>query len=86
MPNFYRAEYKMIASAMRSAQPPPIFNTEHQQHYRDCISLADMFAKDNPNFNRNIFLHACGGYVYKQAGMPSVPSGIPDFNLTRDQI
>lgn len=62
MPNFYSAEYIKIATAMRSAQPPLIFNAEHQQHYADCKALADMLSKDNPNFNHKTFLLACGGY------------------------
>ncbi len=60
MATFFSAEYAKVARALKDTKPPLIFNAELTQHFKDCCTLASMFAEDNKNFNRNTFMLACG--------------------------
>ena len=59
-PVFTIRHYTIIARVLKASQPPPLFNAENMQHYATCVEFVGEFTKDNPDFNKNIFLLACG--------------------------
>jgi len=66
---FTKQHYKQVAMAMQSGTPPHTFTEGHVQHYRDCLTLANMFERDNPSFDQRVFLRACGYYDGAPQGM-----------------
>jgi hypothetical protein len=63
-PKFGRRHYEVIAAALASARPTgnSLRNDEatHKEHDIVMQEVADALAKDNPAFNRERFLAACG--------------------------
>lgn len=59
-----RKDYVMLAAALKSVQPQSFLVNEPwahiAQHMRDVEALADALASDNPRFERQRFLTACG--------------------------
>jgi hypothetical protein len=55
-----RKDYVVIAHAMRSSKPSLYPAYAYIQWVKDCEALAKELGFDNPNFNRDVFLKACG--------------------------
>jgi hypothetical protein len=64
-----RKDYVLIAAALKDARPIPkheLYALDHNERlcadtYRNVArSIADALAKDNPRFDRERFLTACG--------------------------
>lgn len=58
-------DYELIAHALRIGKPPsggpgPLAQAVMRQWRIDCQSLALELVTDNPRFNRDRFLKACG--------------------------
>lgn len=58
---FNRRHYEAIAHAMQKSRPhnKTVFSNEAAQFANTVDCLSDVFAKDNPKFNREMFLAAC---------------------------
>lgn len=54
-----KKHYIAIANAL-NAQVPIDDDSLIRFHAHICLALADVFAQDNPRFDRTIFLIACG--------------------------
>ncbi len=56
-----RKDYVLIAEALKKARPTPSdYNSAHVQFRADVTLIADALANDNPRFDRERFLKACG--------------------------
>lgn len=59
-----RKDYVAIAAALKSTKPS--YNSDHvtlavvMQHRASCVAVAKALANDNPRFDRERFLDACG--------------------------
>ena len=67
-----RKDYELIAEIMRAAKPivHPLISENYSTYWQEvgglrewnyqCEKFADRFAQQNPKFNREKFLRACG--------------------------
>jgi len=56
-----RKDYVLIARALNDSRPITSSNQfAHAQHHNDCTFIARALANDNPRFDRERFLEACG--------------------------
>lgn len=57
-----KKDYALIAQALKEAQPSwdDYSGEAYDQHCNDCEVVAEALARDNPRFNRERFLKACG--------------------------
>ena len=61
-----RKHYKRAAEIIAAARPAETMPDEWRAGCQSAVDLiadelADMFAADNPNFNRHVFMDACKG-------------------------
>ena len=61
-PTFQRRHYEAIASVLDDLDGSKI-GLSRGTHADICQSMADKFAADNPKFNRDRFMTACGALV-----------------------
>jgi hypothetical protein len=61
MPSFSRKDYELAASVINQTWQASIFGEPHKAA---CVDIADefagVFADDNPKFDRDRFMKACG--------------------------
>ena len=53
-----KKDYELIANTLRYTRPVGDVLVDHWQY--TCLSFADELQSDNPRFDRNKFLKACG--------------------------
>lgn len=55
-----RKDYELIAAAIKATKPPSHHQAADQQHEWTASTLADALGRDNPRFDRERFIKACG--------------------------
>lgn len=61
-PLFQHRHYRAIAATLAKTKPMPGYSAMASTKWlADITALADMFAADNPRFDRERFLEACNG-------------------------
>lgn len=55
-----RKDYVMLAAALHPTNTQPCYSEGREQHKADCEAIADALAKNDPRFDRERFLKACG--------------------------
>lgn len=55
-----KKDYIVVAAALREQLPRRAWLNKWQQYEAVCSSLAAAFLKDNPRFDRERFMVACG--------------------------
>ncbi len=55
-----KIEYAIIARALHPNNTHPCYAEGRTQHRADCESVADALKRENPRFDREAFLRACG--------------------------
>lgn len=58
MSKYQRRHYLAIADTLKDASTDDLF--AYTETVRIANKLADLFMRDNPRFDRQRFLHACG--------------------------